>query len=185
MRRGGKSLPQVVLVGFMGAGKSSVGKLLAERLAAEFVDVDEQIENAQGQSVAAIFARCGEERFRELERSAIRDAVSVPGRVVAAGGGAFADESNRGALKAYGSVIFLDVSVESVLERLAQDRSRPLFGGGKDSEKLRKLMETRRPAYKEADFTVSTDRRSVAEIADRILSLLARRPRARGERGRA
>lgn len=183
MKRGGKRLPQAVLVGFMGAGKSSVGKLLAERLAAEFVDVDERIEKAEGKSIGEIFVLFGEEKFRELERSAVREAVSAPGRVVAAGGGAFADEANRRALKAYAPVFFLDVSVESVLERLSQDRSRPLFGAGKDPRKLRELMEMRRPAYREADFTVSTDLRSVAEIADRVLDLLARRPRTRGEGG--
>lgn len=176
MRRGGKRHRQAVLVGFMGAGKSSVGKALAERLAAAFVDVDERIEKAEGKSIAQIFASLGEERFRELERSAVRDAVSVPGRVVAVGGGAFVNEGNRRALKAYAPVVFLDVSVESVLERIPEDRSRPLFGGGKDPEKLRALMESRRPAYEEADFTVSTDRASVAEVADRIVALLERRP---------
>lgn len=184
MRPGGKRR-QAVLVGFMGAGKSSVGKLLAERLAAEFVDVDERIEKAGGKRIGEIFALFGEETFRELERSAVREAVSVPGRVVAAGGGAFVDEANRRALKAYAPVVFLDVSVESVLERLSGDRSRPLFSGGKDPGKLRELMEMRRPAYEEADFTVSTDRRSVAEIADRILALLADRPGPRRKGGRA
>jgi shikimate kinase len=185
MRRCDKRSRQVVLVGFMGAGKSSVGKILAERLGAEFVDVDERIEETAGQSAGEIFASCGEEAFREMEKAAIRDAVSVPGRVVAAGGGAFVDEANRLALKTYAPVFFLDVSVESVLERLSGDRSRPLFPGEKEEGKLRNLMERRRPAYQEADFTVSTDHRSVPEIADRILALLARRPVPRREGGRA
>jgi shikimate kinase len=183
MRRCDKRSRQVVLVGFMGAGKSSVGKVLAERLGAEFVDVDERIEETSGKSVGEIFASRGEGTFREMEKAAIRDAVSVPGRVVAAGGGAFVDEANRRTLKAYAPVFFLDVSVESVLERLSGDRSRPLFPGGKEEGKLRKLMERRRPAYQEADFTVSTDDRSVPEIADRILALLARRPVPRREGG--
>ncbi|HSL92168.1 MAG TPA: shikimate kinase [Candidatus Limnocylindrales bacterium] len=184
MRRGGNPCRQAVLVGFMGAGKSSVGKILAERLAAEFIDVDERIEAAAGKSIGEIFASCGEEAFREMERAAVRDAVSVPGRVVAAGGGAFLDEANRRTLKAYAPVFFLDVSVESVLERLAEDRSRPLFTGEKEAGKLRELMDRRRPAYEEADFRVSTDDRSVPEISDRILSLLSRRggPRNEGER---
>jgi shikimate kinase len=104
---------------------------------------------------------------------------------VAAGGGAFVDEANRRALKAYAPVFFLEVSVESVLERLSGDRSRPLFPGGKEAVKLRELMERRRPSYQEADFTVSTDNRSVPEIAEHILSLLARRSAPRREGGRA
>lgn len=184
MRRGGKPCRQAVLVGFMGAGKSSVGKILSERLAAEFVDVDERIEEAAGKSIGEIFASSGEETFREMERAAVRDAVSAPGRVVAAGGGAFVDETNRRALKAYAPVFFLEVSVESVLERLSGDLSRPLFAGEKDAGTLRELMERRRPAYETADFRVPTDNRTVREIADRILSLLRRRadPRCEGER---
>ncbi len=185
MRPGGKSRRQAVLVGFMGAGKSSVGKIVAVRLAAEFVDVDERIEEAAGKSIGEIFASCGEETFREMERAAVRDAVSAPGRVVAAGGGAFVDESNRRALKAYAPVFFLEVSVESVLERLSGDLSRPLFPGAMEAGRLRELMEKRRPAYEEADYRVSTDRRTVREIADRILSLLSRRAGPRGEGERA
>jgi shikimate kinase len=169
----------------MGAGKSSVGKVLAQRLGAEFVDVDERIEETAGRRIGEIFVSRGEAAFREMEREAILDAVSAPGRVVAAGGGAFVDEANRRALKAYAPVFFLEVSVESVLERLSGDRSRPLFPGGKEAVKLRELMERRRPSYQEADFTVSTDNRSVPEIAEHILSLLARRSAPRREGGRA
>src|SRR5512146_1194982 len=178
----GAWLRQAVLVGFMGAGKSTVGRILAQRLGAEFVDVDETIEAAAGESIKEIFAARGEEAFRKLETEAIRDAVSVPGRVVAAGGGAFVVEANRRLLKRYAPVFFHDVSMETVLERLSADRSRPLFPGRKDEEKLRDMMEIRRPAYQEADFTVSTDGRSAPEIADRIAALLAqpRRPSREG-----
>ncbi|MGE5700635.1 MAG: shikimate kinase [Deltaproteobacteria bacterium] len=174
-----------MLVGFMGAGKSSVGKVLAQRLGAEFVDVDERIESAAGRRIGEIFASCGEGAFREMEKAAIRDAVSAPGRVVAAGGGAFVDEANRRALKAYAPVFFLEVSVESVMERLSGDRSRPLFPAGREAGKLRELMERRRPSYLEADFTVQTDNRSIPDIADGILALMARKPGARREGGRA
>lgn len=174
-----KGSREAVLVGFMGAGKSSVGKILADRLNAEFIDVDETIERSAGRSVQEIFASLGEEEFREMERAAIRDVVSVPGRVVAAGGGAFLDEGNRLALSAYGPVFFLDVSCESVLERLSGDRSRPLLPG--DEKRLRDLMEKRRPAYLLADFTVSADCRPASEVADGILDLLDRHPRPRRE----
>lgn len=176
-----KGFRGAVLVGFMGAGKSTVGKILADRLGAEFVDVDERIEKAAGSSIREIFASLGESAFRGMEKEAIRDAVSVSGRVVAAGGGAFLDEGNRRALAAYGPVFFLDVSCESVLERLSGDRSRPLLPG--EANKMRDLMEKRRPAYRLADFTVATDRRTAPEIAEGILDLMARRPRARREGG--
>jgi shikimate kinase len=169
-------LRQAVLVGFMGAGKSSVGKVLAERLGAEFVDVDERIEKAAGKSIGEIFAAGGEGAFRGMEKEAIRDAVSAPGRVVAAGGGAFVDEENRRALRAYAPVFFLDVSVESVMRRLSGDRTRPLFPGGNEEGALRDLMARRRPAYRDADFTVPTDDLAVPEIADRIVALLSRPP---------
>lgn len=174
MRGGKTSFRGVVLVGFMGAGKSSVGKVLAGRLGAEFVDVDDRIEETSGGSIAEIFSAVGEAEFRRMEKKAIRDAVSVSGRVVAVGGGAFQDEENRTLLKGYAPVAFLDVSMETVVARLAGDRSRPLFPGSGDEGKLWRLMEKRRPAYQEADFTVSTDNRTVPEVADEVSCILER-----------
>lgn len=161
-------------MGFMGAGKSSVGRAIALRLRTEFVDVDGLIEAAAGRSIREIFASDGEETFREMERAAIREAVSAPGRVIAAGGGAFVDPDNRRRLKAYAPVFFLEVSPETVLTRITEDRSRPLLPGREEMQRLRELMDKRRPAYRQADYTVSTDGRSVEEVADRLLALLAR-----------
>ena len=175
MKGGGTVFRGVVLVGFMGSGKTSVGKVLAERLDAEFVDVDDRVERLAGRSIGEIFASGGEKAFRGMEKAAIREALYVSGRVVAVGGGAFLDEENRRMLKAYGPVAFLDVSGDSVIARLSGDRSRPLFPGAKEEDKLRDLMERRRPAYQEADFTVSTDDRSISEVADEVSGLLARK----------
>ncbi|MBM2828468.1 MAG: shikimate kinase [Actinobacteria bacterium] len=183
MRRPEKGSREAVLIGFMGAGKSSVGKILATRLGAEFVDVDETIEKNAGRSIREVFVSFGEGEFREMEKAAVRDAVSVPGRVVAAGGGAYLDEGNRRALSAYGPVFFLDVSCESVLERLTGDRSRPLLPG--EGEKMRDMIEKRRPAYRLADFTVATDGRSVSDVAEGIIDLLVHsdRPPRKAENG--
>ena len=183
MSRRGPGAREAVLVGFMGAGKSTVGKILADRMGSEFVDVDERIEKAAGSSVREIFASLGEGAFREMEKEAIRDAVSVPGRVVAAGGGAFLDDGNRRALSEYGPVFFLDVSCESVLARLSGDLTRPLLVG--EENRLRELMEARRPAYMMADHTVPTDARSAGEVAEAILALLAGNLGARREGGGA
>ncbi len=172
--RGRKAPREAVLVGFMGAGKSSVGKELARRLGAEFVDVDDRIEAAAGKTIGEIFSREGEQAFREREREAIRDAVSVPGRVIATGGGAFLDGGNRERLKAYAPVIFLDVSPAKALERLAGDTSRPLLAGGEREKAVKELMERRRPAYRQADFRVDTENRTADRVAAKVFLLLTR-----------
>lgn len=163
-----------VLVGFMGSGKSVVGRELARRLGAGFVDVDERIESAAGMAVSEIFSGCGEAAFRELERSAILDVVAVAGQVIAAGGGAFVDAGNRERLKAYGPVFYLETSPETVLERLAGDRARPLLSGpeGERERTVRELIGKREGSYRTADFTVRTDGRTVGDVAERILALL-------------
>jgi len=171
----GHGTPQgAVLVGFMGAGKSSVGKEVARRLGAEFVDVDDRIEADTGKRIQEIFSSEGEQAFRERERKAIRDAVSVPGRVIATGGGAFLDAENRRRLKAYAPVIFLDVSPAGALQRLAGDTSRPLLSGEDREKAVTELMERRRPAYSEADFRVNTENLPPDRVAGKVLNLLAR-----------
>ena len=163
-----------VLVGFMGAGKSSVGKELARRLGAEFLDVDDRVEADAGRKIGEIFVMEGEQAFREREREAIRDAVSIPGRVIATGGGAFLDGENRQRLKAYAPVVFLDVSPATALERLAGDTSRPLLSGEDREKAVTELMERRRPAYREADFRVSTENLPADRVAEEVFLLLVR-----------
>jgi len=175
--RGAAARGAAVLVGFMGAGKSVVGRELARRLGAPFVDVDERIEAAAGRSIAEIFASEGEAAFRALEREAVLDAVSVPGGVVAVGGGAFVDEANRLALKAYAPVFFLEVSAATVLSRLRGDRSRPLLP--RDEEAVRELMARRAPCYAQADYRVDAETGTPAEVAARVARILAAR-RGRG-----
>lgn len=166
-----------VFVGFMGAGKTSVGREVARRLGAEFIDLDERIEAAAGRSVAEIFASEGEEAFRRLEREAVRDAVSAPGRVLAVGGGAFVDPANRRLLSGYAPVFHLDVSPEAVRERLCGDRSRPLLPA--DVKRIRDLMAKRAVFYAEADFRIDASR-PVEEIASEVEAIL----RGGGRRGK-
>jgi shikimate kinase len=172
---GGKAFSGAVLIGFMGAGKSSVGKRLANRLGAGFVDLDERIEGAAGMAVGEIFASRGEAAFREMERRAVREAVSVPGRVVSAGGGAFVDTENRRLLKGYAPVFLLEVSPETVLARLSGDAARPLLAGPDREHRIRELLRERAPSYAEADHAVRTDGRTVEQVADEIMALLERR----------
>jgi len=160
-------------VGFMGAGKSSVGKVLARRLGAEFLDVDERIEDDAGKTVEEIFATEGEQAFRKRERMAIRDAVSVPGRVIATGGGSFLDDDSRKRLSAYAPVVFLDISPAAALARLAGDRSRPLLAGEDREKTVTELMEKRRTAYRKAEFRVSTENLTAARVAEEVFLLLS------------
>lgn len=173
-----RSFRGLVLVGFMGSGKTSVGREISGRLGAEFLDLDDRIERDAGMSVREIFEVRGEPAFRRMEREAVREAVSVVGRVIATGGGAFQPEENRRLLKGYAPVVFLNVTPAGVLSRLPGDRTRPLLpGNGRSGEReIEELMNARRPAYEQADWTVDTDRRTVSQVADRILERIGRGP---------
>ena len=173
----GRAFPGVVLVGFMGSGKTSVGRKLARKVRADFVDVDERIERAAGKAIRDIFAAEGEPAFRERERAALREALSVPGRVVATGGGAFLDEGNRALLSAYAPVVYLEARAETLLARLPADSGRPLLRGDDRARVVRDLLARRLPGYRKADHTVVTDGLTVREVADRVVELLKKTER--------
>jgi shikimate kinase len=164
----------VVLVGFMGSGKSSVGRVLARRFGAPFVDVDERIESAAGCRIRDLFGREGEPAFRVRERAALRDVLSVKGCVVATGGGAFADEENRALLRSYAPVVYLEAAVQTLLDRLAGDLGRPLLRGGDREEVVRELLSRREPGYRTADVTVRTDGRTVEDVAGLVADWIDR-----------
>ena len=173
MSRGG-AFPGIVLVGFMGSGKSSVGRKLARRFGAPFVDVDAWIESSAGCRIRDLFAREGEPAFREREKAALREVLSVKGCVIATGGGAFADEENRVLLRSYAPVVYLDTAVETLLERLAADHGRPLLRGEDREEVVRALLSRRVPGYRTADVTVRTDGRTVEEVAGQVADWIER-----------
>lgn len=164
----------VVLVGFMGSGKSSVGRAVARRFGVPFVDVDERIEAAAGCRIRDLFGREGEPAFRAREKAALRDALAVKGCVIATGGGAFADEENRSLLRAYAPVVYLEAEVETLLERLAGDLGRPLLRGGEREEVVRELLARREPGYRTADVTVPTDGRTVEDVAGQVTDWIDR-----------
>lgn len=152
-----KKFGGVVLCGFMGSGKTTVGRLLAERTGRRFVDLDRWIETQQGGSVARIFAEKGEPYFRELEKRAVRELSAQGGMVLAAGGGTLLDQENAAALRANGIVVFLDASLEAVKRRLKGDTARPLLRGGGESA-VEALYAARREQYAEAaDLRVPAD----------------------------
>lgn len=170
----GAAFPGIVLIGFMGSGKSSVGRELARRFGAPFVDVDERIESAAGSPIRDLFAREGEPAFREREKAALREALSVKGCVIATGGGAFSDEENRALLRSYAPVVYLEAAVETLLARLAGDLGRPLLRGGDREEVVRELLSRRIPGYRTADLTVRTDGRTVEEVAGQVADWIDR-----------
>ena len=163
--------PLVVLVGPPGAGKTSVGRLLAERMGVPFRDTDADVEAVAAKQVSDIFVEDGEPAFRELERAAVGRALQEHDGVLALGGGAVQSADTR-ALLADHRVVFLDVGLAAATERVGFNRSRPLLVLNPRAELQRMLVE-RRPAYEEvATWVVSTDGRDVDEVARTIEELL-------------
>ena len=157
----------IVLVGFMGAGKSTVGRLLAERLGCAFADTDALIEARAGASIKDIFSRAGEDAFRVLERDVVAEALMAGSGVVALGGGALGDPATRAAL-AEAKVVHLEVSFEEAMRRLDSDGSRPLLAADPGG-----LYETRREVYAStADLVIETDGKNPDEIASELCDRL-------------
>lgn len=154
----------VVLIGLMGSGKSSVGRQVAENLHFTFVDTDERIVAAAGCRIPEIFAREGEEGFRLRETSALQSLLGAQNHLVSTGGGIVLREENRGILRSLGFIIWLTASLDTLAFRIAQNRERPLMRCDNPREKLAELMAAREPLYQElADFTVDTTDLTVAE----------------------
>ncbi|MEU0032264.1 shikimate kinase [Streptomyces sp. NPDC006335] len=167
--------PVAVLVGLPGAGKSTVGRLLAQHLGVGFRDTDEDIEQRTGRSVAQIFATYGEHRFRELERAAVRTALAEHEGVLALGGGAVVDPVTR-ALLTGGPVVHVDAGVHEVLNRREAVTGRPLLAGNA-AARLRELAAQRAPFYREvARVSVPTGGRGVAQVTLAVLRALSLHP---------
>lgn len=170
-RPDGGAGPVLVLVGPPGAGKTTVGELVAVRLGVPFADTDRLVEAGAGSSVADLFVQRGEPEFRVLERDAVRDALTGPSGVLALGGGAPLDPVTRERL-AHVPVVFLDVSAAGAAERVGMDRSRPLLLGNVRGQ-LRDLLAARRPVYEAvARVTVATDQLTAEQVADEVLAAL-------------
>lgn len=159
----------LVLVGPMGAGKTCIGRRLAEHFGLRLADADHEIEQRAGTNINTIFEVEGEHGFRARERAALATLLHLDGLVISTGGGAVLDADNRRLMRARGFVIHLDVSVERQLERLALDRSRPLLARGDREQVLRTLAAQRAPLYAEvADLRFDTNPYGSAEAATRL-----------------
>lgn len=158
------------LVGLMGAGKTSVGRLLAVRLGLPFHDSDEAVAHAAGLSIEELFVHQGEPAFRALERSALARLLAAEPSVIATGGGAITEADTRDALRKQAFTIWLDASPAVLAHRLAGSRERPLLAQGDPEAILDRLAEQRRPFYAAADLRVGTDELDVAEITELIVA---------------
>lgn len=159
----------ITLVGFMGTGKSTVGKALAERLDWAFVDVDLEIEEAEGRSIPDLFREQGEAYFRQAEAQQIARIMQGKQQIVSMGGGAVLREANRKAMSENGLVVALTASAETILERVKNDPDRPLLAGNPE-QKIAELLERRKNAYQFADIHINTDNLQVMEVVESILS---------------
>jgi len=160
----------VLLIGFMGSGKSTVGRLIADQLGLPFIDLDEHIVAEAGMSIAEIFDRGGEGAFRDLETAALRDLATAPDSVVACGGGVVVRDENRALLKLLGRAVYLRVSAGESLARIGDTSTRPLLAGPGATLAATSLLAARESLYAAvADFVVQTEGHTPCEVADVVL----------------
>ena len=162
----------VVITGFMGSGKTTTGKLLAERLEAPFVDMDRVIEERMGLTIAEIFGCYGESFFRKQESLLALELSQSAGRVIATGGGTLICDANRRALGHNGTIINLGCTAEEVLRRLQDETDRPLLAGPDRLERTRSLLKARQSTYAAIACQVDTTSLTAEEVVERILDIL-------------
>ncbi len=160
----------IVLVGFMGTGKTTVGELLAQKTGMPLLDMDSLIVERAGKSINDIFAQDGEPHFRRLERELVQELSSQTGHVISTGGGIVLNPDNIADYEKSGLVVCLLASPETILDRVRHDTSRPLLAGDKEA-KIVELLESRKPLYEAVAHMIETDGLSPEEIAEGIIRL--------------
>lgn len=163
---------RIYLVGFMGAGKTTIGSLLADRLGWEFVDLDTAIEVQENRAVRVIFAASGEAYFRQVEAACLRQLSGGSDRVISLGGGAYVDPANRELVDSTGLSVYLEAPLEVLMSRIDDDGSRPLAG---DRADLARLFADRTRSYKMAQVVIGTGNREPAEVVEELLLALGDR----------
>ena len=164
-----RRLVNLALIGFMGTGKTSVGRHVAEQLGFEFIDTDELIQTRAGRTIADIFARDGEPAFRALERQVVEELVARTHTLIATGGGLPTQLENLVRLKQIALVVCLWSSPEKIWERVRSQSHRPLLHGPNPQAKIKELLAAREPFYRQADVLLNTDQRSAREVAQQIV----------------
>ena len=163
-----RHLSNLALIGFMGTGKTSVGRLVAESLGFDFLDTDEMIQSRTGRSIADIFAKEGEAAFRELERQVVVELSARERTVISTGGGLPTNSGNLDLLKSFALVVCLWAGPEKIWERVRHQSHRPLLHDPDPQKKINELLAVRAPFYRQADVLVNTDQRSAREVAQQI-----------------
>lgn len=162
----------IVLTGFMGAGKSAVGRRLKELTGMEMVDTDDIIEEDAGMAISEIFEKFGEPHFRELEKKAVARASALENRIIVTGGGAVLKEENVKNLRKNGKIVYLHAPPEVLYERIKDETHRPLLQVDDPLKKIGELLEYRAPFYANNDFMIDTSNMSVEEVAGEVLRVL-------------
>lgn len=157
---------RIYLLGFMGCGKSTVGQILAKKLRWSFLDLDEEIQRGEEHSISFIFQNLGEAHFRELEYRYLKEASGRENTVVALGGGTFVDPRNRSIIQESGTSVWLKISLPTVLERIENNGSRPMF---RNEDQLARLYHRRTPSYRMARVHISTDERTPEKVAEEVI----------------
>jgi len=160
----------IILVGFMGTGKSTIGRSLSQTLSYPVIDTDQLIEKQQGRSIPEIFEEEGEDAFRDMETALLRSLLNQSGHIISTGGGIIIREENRQLLRKMGYVIWLVASPEEIHNRTSRTNNRPLLNNEDPAETIRKLLETRIPLYKEcAHLAIETNQLNFDEITTGII----------------
>ena len=163
-------MKNIILIGFMGCGKSTVGIKLSYRLRRALEDTDKLIEKEEGRTISEIFATDGEPYFRSLETECLKKLIqTTDGKIISVGGGLPIRKENHALLKELGTVIYLRATPETIYERVKHDTTRPLLQGDNPQEKIRTLLQERTPVYEQAaDFVIDVDHKDFEMILDEI-----------------
>ena len=165
-----KNIQNIFLIGFMGAGKSSIAKELSKKLQMNIVEMDQRIVQDQGMSINEIFEKYGEDHFRDIESQLILDLGNTEPVIVSCGGGVVIRQENSQYMKKSGKVVFLTAKPETIFERVRYSKERPILNGNMNVEFIADLMAKRLPLYEAAaDVMIHTDGKTVAQIAEEII----------------
>ena len=164
-----RRIVNIALIGFMGAGKPSVGRLSSEQLGFDYLDTDEMIQSRTSRTIADIFARDGEPAFRKLEEQVVAELTARERTVISTGGGLPVNPKNLASLKTHALVVCLWASPEKIWERVGNQTHRPLLNTPDPKGKIRELLAAREPFYRQADVLLNTELRPVREVAQQVI----------------
>jgi len=162
----------IVLIGFMGSGKTTIGRKLAVRLGYRFVDMDYLIEDEQQCKIAQIFEEQGESAFRKLETGLLKRLTSATNTVVSTGGGVVTIDGNLDIIRSIGISVYLKAEIEKIYERVTRNKRRPLLQTENPFQTIKNLMETREQAYCQADHVIETNSLSMGQVVSKIIRVL-------------